>query len=193
MKKAMLPSYSQLQKALEQITLDLHPSEFHGLVCGALCGGIDNVTDSLIEFDDGALQYDEHAWQVLNTVYDTTAVLLKTFSLELTLILPDDRYSLSKRAAAIAIWCQGFLTGLQFASAALLTAQDEEVVDILASMGEITRIQHVGLVTNEQNEADYIEIVEYVRMSVIFLYQSTTERPTAVIASSAEKNTGQLH
>jgi uncharacterized protein len=78
-------------------------------------------------------------------------------------LLPDDDAPLARRAEALAQWCQGFLYG--FGSVAgtqrNLPAQVDEV---LKDLTQISRASAGDSEPTDDDEEDYVEIVEYVRV-----------------------------
>jgi uncharacterized protein YgfB (UPF0149 family) len=85
-------------------------------------------------------------------------------------LLPDDEASLSERADALSLWCQGFLYGLGSGTTPDPGKVSAEAGEIIRDLTEIT---HVGVEAgeeNEENEAAFAEVVEFVRVGVQLLF-----------------------
>jgi uncharacterized protein YgfB (UPF0149 family) len=151
------------------------PAEIHGEYCGLACvmgadagpawaasvladanGGAGTVRDSLL------------------SLAATTRQALDSGDMELTLLLPCDDESLDARAASLGLWCQGFMHGLgagsgQGADSPLLAAGVTR--EIIADFSEITRAAFTDDETETEAEAAYMELVEFVRVSVQLAYE----------------------
>jgi uncharacterized protein len=88
----------------------------------------------------------------------------------LTLLLPNDDELISDRVMALSQWCHGFLTGFGSADAKNRTL-DEEAQDMLNDLAAIVQIQVDDDEDEETNEADYMEVTEYVRVIASSFYE----------------------
>lgn len=142
------------------------PSEAHGTLTGLLC--IDNdtagghaVEDVDSEMLDSAL--DALREMTLNGLFDS--------ELSFKPLLPDDEDSLDDRVQALARWCAGFLYGLSVTGQfepKQLSDESQELVD------DLTELSRADLTSEDDEagtaEADYVELVEYVRVAVQTLF-----------------------
>ncbi len=179
MKTLSLPDYTELSTALNQTTLKLHPSQVHGLIAGILCAGK----------TDDAKSKSENAWEnlvtggkksakmhaLLQTLYDVSENQLREFLFDFQLILPPDDEPLSTRAEALTLWCQGMLTGLKLVQIPIEHREAGEVTEAINDLIEIAKMNYEHVVASEEDEAAYVELVEYVRMAVILIYQDLHE------------------
>ena len=86
-----------------------------------------------------------------------------------SLLLPDDSAALPVRTRALSDWCGGFLYGLALGGIREDADLPETVREVMRDFYEIS---HAGFVTDAPDEGDetaYVEIVEYVRISVLLL------------------------
>ena len=155
-------------------------AEAHGCLCGALCAAtqysfaqwLDEILNESRELADADIAAAKDA---LNTLYRETTHALAGDDMEFSPFLPDDDAPLARRAEALAQWCQGFLYG--FGSA----AGDQrnlpvEVQEVLRDLTQIARASAGDTEPTEEDEADYVEIVEYVRIGVQTVHDEM--RPT---------------
>lgn len=171
------------------------PAELHGLLCGKLSGGaalseVHWLLDA-VEFLDFTQAPDESIRAALVQLYQTTILQLRE-GFGLTLLLPEDDIDLSQRTAALGQWCYGFLTG--FGSAGItgrvMTEEAEEGLRDLAAIAQIA----IEDGDNESDEADYMEVTEYIRMLAASLYleYSADSQKNSDIKVTAPKST-QIH
>ena len=75
---------------------------------------------------------------------------------------------LREQANTLVEWCQGFLVGLGLSS---VETSDEEVLEMIKDISEISQLE-VDLLDNEEDAQDFYEIVEFVRMGVLFIQET---------------------
>jgi len=187
MKQISLPVYAELSRALSDTTLKLHASQVHGLISGILTG---NPSSSAAweELVTGSDEQGE-AHDLLQSLYDNTNKQLDEFLFEFQILLPSDKEVLPERAEALTLWCQGFLTGLKVANVQIVGRDASEITEAINDMIEIAKMNYEDVVASEEDEAAYVELVEYVRMAVILIYQDLRESGNAKQAVQS----GQLH
>ncbi len=174
--------FDQLASALSPLGVLNSPSELHGLLCGKLSGGaqvseVQWLLDA-VEFLDFTQAPEPRIRDLLAQVYHVTREQFRN-DFSLTLLLPDDDELISDRVTALSQWCHGFLTG--FGSVDATNRQlDEEAQDRLRDLAAIVQIQVDDEEDDEANEADYMEVTEYVRMIASSFYEefATTEPVT---------------
>jgi len=153
-------------------------AELHGGVCGALCAGgpaaarrwlSDSLDDAELGASAAALSDD------LEELISTSSKMLEDDELTFEPLLPSDDSPLAEQVEALAVWCQGFLSGVGSAApaAARSSVEGDAVGEILRDFAEISR---AGLSDDEadgQVEADFAlaQIHEYVRVSVQLAFE----------------------
>jgi uncharacterized protein len=164
--------FDRLANALAPLGVLNSPSELHGLLCGKLAGGalineIQWLLDA-VEFLDFTQAPDPQIRDLLAQVYQVTREQFRN-DFTLTLLLPGDDELISDRVAALSQWCHGFLTG--FGSADAKNRQlDEEAQDMLRDLAAIVQIQVDDEEDEDANEADFMEVTEYVRVIASTFY-----------------------
>ena len=167
--------FIDLREVLARAGTVTGPAESHGTICGALCAGTDGsdawLTHLLAEAD-GDAGAQRACRQALAILRDTSRTLLQAGTLEFAPLLPDDESGLAERTAALGEWCQGFLYGLGLAGDRLhIDALPDEAGEVLRDMGQIAQAGFEGDADDDEDEAAYTEIVEYVRVGVQLLYE----------------------
>lgn len=167
----ILPEYQQIQNSLTQLNATTDCAEAHGSLCGLL---IDNrsaqewlasILDKSPALNDLLAQ--EHIKQ-LTELYETSKLQLNHAEMSFNLLLPSDDSSMNERLQSLADWCQGFLYGLGSIAKIDDKNLQPEVKELLSDLLSITQVDSHSDSTDE-SELSYAEIVEYVRMGVIYL------------------------
>ena len=85
--------------------------------------------------------------------------------------MPDDNSSLPERSAALIEWCEGFLSGLGIAGVTDFERLSFECRELIHDLYKICRLD-VGDMedTGEDEEAAFVELIEYVRMGTMMLH-----------------------
>lgn len=169
-----LPSYDELNLLLSKTTLKLNASQVHGVICGLLCGQKQAV-DGWEKWIIGSGK-SKKIQNMLKGVYDQSAIQLEEFLFQFQLILPDDSENLSLRAEALTLWSQGFLTGLKLTGEPITGREVSEVTEAINDMIEIAQMDYDEMIASEENEAAYAELVEYVRIAIMLIYEELQEK-----------------
>lgn len=173
-------SFDDLANLLAPLGTLNSPSELHGLLCGRLAGGAElseiNWLLEAVEFLDFVEAPDERVRTALSNLYYSTQQQLQD-GLSLKLMLPDDEVSLTARASCLSQWCHGFLTGFGSVDTQGKRQLSEESEDMLQDFANIVQIQVDDEEGEPSAEADYTEVVEYVRMATNSLYLEFAPAP----------------
>jgi uncharacterized protein YgfB (UPF0149 family) len=182
--------YDRLRDSLADAGAVVALAELHGGVCGALCAGsapaarrwlMDCLDDQELAAPTGALA------EELDELIGVSEKTLADPDLTFEPLLPDDDAPLAEQVQALALWCQGFLSGVGTTApgVARQDADDSSLAEILRDFAEISR---AGLSEEEaagQGQADFAlaEIHEYVRVSVAVVFEELgAERAAATRA-----------
>jgi len=192
MKSLDLPTYKELDVALNKTLLKLHPSQAHGLICGILCG---NPSDNAAweEVITGGGEEAAETLKTLHILYEVSAKQLKDFLFDLEMVLPDDAEDLALRAEALTLWCQGMLTGLKLAQIPLDDREPDELKEAMNDLVEIAKMNYEEVVASEEDEVAYTELVEYVRMAAIYIYQHLHEDEAPIKKTKKTAKLKHLH
>ncbi len=158
---------------------DLHASELHGLLVGYLCAVKDSSTPqqrkAIFESWLDARQ-PATILVLLEEIYLASLDSLDEFAdFDFRLMIPSDDESISSRAAAIALWCSGFLSGFGETGRQLDADDASDVKEALQDIGRIAGMTS-EVPEAEDNEADLTQIVEFVRISTLLIFAETGTR-----------------
>lgn len=153
--------------------IDLPPSQWHGCIVGLLVSGL--RADDLLGAMGHALQESITGDLMIASEQSAKASLraLRDPNYGFSPLIPDDDDELELRSEALASWCEGFLQGF----AAGVAGSDQistEAAEILRDMAQIARLEVDPMSDIDEQESDFIELVEYVRVVVLNLYQTYT-------------------
>ena len=168
--------YDDIQDALERLNTTLFASEIHGTLCGLLC--IKNgasaqgwLSETLQDVDQSNLLLKEAIDQLASLVQDT-AMQINDPVFDFHLLLPDDDVSLDTRLECLGDWCQGFLAGLSMGGISDLKSLPQDAIEIATDMAEIARAgTSYDVSESEEDESAYQELVEYIRVGVLLIYE----------------------
>ncbi|MDX1732905.1 MAG: UPF0149 family protein [Halioglobus sp.] len=150
------------------------PSQVHGCLSGLLAAGADARGEFGLDALSRALDMAAHgdlADQIMR-LYRVTAQAMADEDFIYNLLLPDDEAEMEVRVSALAAWCSGFLAGVAYASAAdsdgskAWSSDAREILEDIAAVSQAA----VGVdETEQESEANYMELVEYLRFAVLNL------------------------
>jgi hypothetical protein len=185
--------HDELENALRRCGASWDAAQSHGLLASRLAvagtdGGLNWLQQVLAETDPSNALAGE-CRELLNRLYETTHRQLTERQSDFAPLLPAEDDSASRRATALAHWCEGFLHGLvaeKHGEALKKRLAAEPLADIIKDMLEITRATAGEDEDAEENEAAYIELIEYVRVAVQLMYEELAEfRAPSVETSSS--------
>lgn len=170
--------YKEIDQALSEHRIGINASELHGSLCGYLCaGGVAGAQawcEALaLEALQDLISDDAGARRTFDQFFNQSQARLIDPQLAFEPMLPDAEDRLPQRAAALVEWCRGFVGGLGLAGndgAGALSDDGQEV------LGDLSRIAASDLVSgdSDDDEADFTEVVEYVRVGVLLLMTELT-------------------
>lgn len=158
--------FSALKLGLEQAGSVQAPGETHGTLTGMLC--VDNAQQPSAAVDDVE---SETLSAALDALREMTLEGLFDTNLSFKPLLPDDEEPLEARVIALGHWCAGFLYGLSYLGHFSPDQLSDDVREIVSDLTELSRVELTPGETDEDSaEADYAELVEYVRVGVQMVF-----------------------
>jgi yecA family protein len=165
--------YEPLNQSLHYVGALMNAAEAHGLLCGMLCirqgFSIEECFKhimSQVAYEDGLAT---ECQQQLTLLKNYTVAKLNSATDEFQLLLPPEDTDLAERVQALAGWCEGFSFGLGIAGIQTqsLSADAEEFIKDTIAISHLAPVKQA----TEAAEADYIQLVEYIKVGVITLYE----------------------
>lgn len=172
--------YLDLADLLRQIGYAEHPSNFHGVLCGALCVvpdeelSVESLLEDGLEDSDAV---DANSRQALRRLRDESCRDLLSTEMGFEPLLPADEATLKDRVDALAAWCGGFLYGLASRHKLDVRKMSEEARETLRDFTQFTQAGFDASGDAESEENAYMELVEYVRVGAQLLFLELRPRP----------------
>ncbi|MEW5838628.1 MAG: UPF0149 family protein [Pseudomonadota bacterium] len=167
-------SFEQMEALLAQA--DMQAAEAHGALMGMMCAQGEVALEAwwaqVFEPEDDAAQYvpDEVRQMVLDA-----AASLREGAGTFDLMLPEDDASLQARADALHEWCHGFLYGYGVAGGSE-DGLSEESAEVLRDIAQFAQAAFDLGEDEEEDELSYSELVEYLRVGVMLMYETLYPR-----------------
>lgn len=162
--------FAELSTELDKLGLKQHASELHGLVSGYVCSGFrEDAAGHLLDWLGEAPGAGVH--ELLDRLIVDTGSMLADPEIGFQPLVPDEEQPLGQRGKAISRWCMGFMSGFGATVDFNEKSLDDEVKEVLADLDRISRMTE-DIPESEENEADFTEILEYVRVSALLVFAS---------------------
>ena len=182
MQESLPFSYPELEQKLRAADADGGASEAQGLLAGVICAGGKSEPALWLAHLLGENTLSAAANEVSEQLTSLHTGILRQFNDDefgFELLLPDDDAPLSVRTEALSQWCSGFLYGLALGGIRAEVEMPENVSEVMKDFYEIAHARFAYETTDDADETAYMEIVEYVRMSVLLLHEELQPLPTS--------------
>lgn len=180
----MTPDYSMMQQLLRTALPDTTPAALHGLITGLVTSGAPDVDEediaTLMECEFSPLMA-----QLVAKLLETTRDQLRETDYSFQLVLPLDDANLVDRVQALGRWCENFTNGFSAGFVQSDTALGDEGREALADIAQFAALSDEIDDDIEDDETDYMELVEYVRMATMTLFQQLVPPTSASDAALA--------
>ena len=175
-------NHDDLSEALRRCGSSWSAEQAHGLLCSRLSVlGVEAGADWMRLILGEPATDDDMAREcalLLETLFAATHQQLAERQSEFGPLLAGDDDSAFERAAGLAHWCEGFLHGLvsDVRSDSLKERlATEPLCDIIRDLLELTRAAVDDESDEEDNEAAYTDLVEYIRVAVQLTYEELAD------------------
>lgn len=173
-------NFEEVELALERARAQVGAAGAHGLLSGVICAGTRTDGVAWLEQVLGPIDPQDviakESRQLLFKLYEYTNWQLHEMDFAFQLLLPQDDLDLIDRAESLGHWCNGFMNGLNLGGINLEEGVNEEINDALYHLEEFAQVDYDNLDISEADEKAYVEVVEYVRMSVLMIYSQFTQQ-----------------
>ena len=178
--------YYDVADALQRASASVNAADCHGFLTGLIC--VTGFADQKIWVEEVFDAYNPkdpsqaEAFRLLQSLYEMTLASLNSTDLDFQPLLPDEEDSLRERTEALAHWCSGFLSGLGMGGMASQGELPDEVSELVQDLTQISRVDFEMEAPDEQEETAFAEVLEYVRVGVLFIYDELQPRtmPTQI-------------
>ena len=181
--------FEHFRDELSRASVDLHPSELHGMLVCYLCAVKDSAGPgqrrSLFEaWMDG--QAPASVVNMLEEAFTQSLDSLGEYAdFDFTLMIPGDDEGITERAESVFLWCSGFLSGFGESGRQLDADDASDVKEALQDMGRIAAMSE-QVTEGEENESDLTEIVEFIRISTLLIFAEQNQKGLTKVAEKKE-------
>lgn len=170
--------YDHLNDALRRAGSNWNAAQAHGLVSGKLAvlgdaAGADWISQVLDGAGDDSASSKECEELLASLLHSTQRRFRERLS-EFELLLPDDSDPAGLRTEALAHWCEGYLHGLvssEHGDALKKRLAEDPLADIIRDMLQITRAAVDEDSDDEESDAAFHEVAEYLRVAAQLAYE----------------------
>lgn len=169
-----IPDFSYLDEMLMRAEATLGAAETHGLLCGVWCaaGRVDEglwLGSVFMDVDPQNVAVQQSRGP-LRALAAWTVEALNDPVLGMDLLLPgSESASLAERTLALAEWCQGYLLGLSAGGISQDMPLPDDVSELVRDFTEIARAGFDLDEADDEDEAAFMQIAEYVRIGVLLI------------------------
>ncbi|MFI4937089.1 MAG: UPF0149 family protein [Candidatus Berkiellales bacterium] len=168
-----MPDYETLDNLLIMVNTPFSPAYIHGMMMGLLSIKQPPYSQSWEQLQQEIpfLQEKKHiAYKSFNTLFNLTASSLDQNTGRIELMLPDIDEPLSIRLKALGEWCEGYLVGIKITGIPFEELLEIPIVkEVLTDLVQIQELSPLAL-GSEENEKNYVELVEFVNVSVLLIH-----------------------
>jgi uncharacterized protein YgfB (UPF0149 family) len=166
------PDYHEIQAVLGDAEGGPASAEAHGTLCGLMSVAGDDLPGAWIEntVADSGEQVSAAAADALSGLHAWTREVIEGDQMAFALLLPGDDTGLDLRTEALARWVQGFLYGLAVRGLRETESLPEPIGELVADFSQIGMASYDGGDDDEEAEAAFAELVEFVRVGVQFIF-----------------------
>ncbi|MEQ8205780.1 MAG: UPF0149 family protein, partial [Woeseia sp.] len=174
--------YDELEAALRRCGSTWEVAQAHGLLCSRLAtegapagqAWLEQVLDGVDAGNAARAECEAMLIAVHGSSYQQLSERQSAFNL----MLPDEYASTSARAEALGHWCEGYLHGLvsgQRNDKVRERLSVEPLADLIKDMLQITRAAADDEGADDETEAAYVELVEYVRVAAQLAFEELAD------------------
>lgn len=174
----MIP-YQPFSDHLKKLGIIVTPGELHAHISGMLTMNHTLSLDEWVkivisDFCIGqSIETDIHV--VLSALYDYAKEKLQSEDYTFNLLMPADSVPLNLRLECLASWCSHYLSSLAMTGMSSMDFLSKDSQGFIEDLEKISRVDNQAEGTVGE-EADYMELTEYVRAGVIMLYHEIQEQ-----------------
>lgn len=179
-KQLALEELHTLSEFLATLEYSYELSEIQGMCLGIICTGRSKdmaywqmqIEKTILGDQLNELPHDCH--QLIEKLLKISFQDLTHPMLQLNLLLPDDDMPIDVRLKAVSDWCKGFIYGLGLGSPEPAIWNQPNVKEALEDIAQIQKID-TQPEDNHDSEKDYVELVEYLKIATILIFEECSE------------------
>ena len=161
----------QIQKFLDEQQSGINYIELHALVTGYICGDGNPRPDIWIP----AICAADFKSTELNELYTDIEEELSSLNFTFALPIPADNNPLVERAKVFVRWIKEFLTGIGLSGCNIISLDSPDMQEAIQDLSSISQMNTNDIIEDDDSEASFIELEEFVRSVVMFIYNEVRQ------------------
>lgn len=177
-KMRMTLDYSLVRDLLDRTAPDISPALLHGVLSGFVCSGGEFDAELLPQLLQ--VPVPPIVGELAEGLASRAREALASEDFVFEPLLPDDDSPLGERLGALGHWCDWFASG--FAAGFMRPDSDlgADMCEILDDFAQVAAADQFESDANSQDEQDFMELVEYVRIGSIALFRHCSALPSLI-------------
>lgn len=184
----LIDVYHEVEQALSDLNIQSSVAQFHGGLCGHLMHSKSSAEDWLLDFIG---QRDSNNLLAKDAVSYLHSCLIKvskelssdSFEFKILVEADSDVHAASYILESISDWCDSFLYA--FGISGLTAKGHKDVEELLYDFSEISRIDFSESGSENIDDLDLIEVIEYIKVGVLLIYDTYATANLPIDESSA--------
>lgn len=172
----MQPDYTLIRQLLAGSVPDIEPAMLHGALTGYVVSGAAPDVDVFSDLFETELPV--VVLRLIERLGNQALTELQQNDYSFQPLLPGDDSSFDERLAALGQWCDWFNIGFSAGYMTPQTPLSVDVMEILNDFGQLAEVE-APAGASEDDENYFMELVEYVRMAAITVFQQMQEAAAA--------------
>ena len=172
-------NFEYIDQIRQKAGISIDVSEYHGKICACLCFDTLEAETLLADaFNADISPLSSETMKLKNILLDLiTETLEKLNDAEMTFypLLSPDSKSLADRTLSLSSWCGGFIDGVGLAVAqkniSMNKTEQDIISEIIEDFSQISKLTSASVMNEGGEELAYMEVVEYVRVSVQLIFE----------------------
>jgi len=191
----MAADYAMAAELLAAHGISASVAEIHGVLSGQLSADSSAFDLSLsLKVLEIEAEADEVVTGLLKMLAEDILAQLEAENYAFRPLLPDEEEEFRQRLMALSLWCDGFNAGFAGAWVRDDAAMSEETREVLNDFSRIAQVdQEDDGVSESENEVNFMEIEEYVRMAAITVFVQNSDQHAASGSLSVEIPDDNIH
>ena len=176
--------FVEVDEFLSDVESSTTASELHGILAGLVCAGVeeDDIDNWLpvLCLENTYLSEDEYRpfKQDVQAVYVQVTKDLDDYELGFDILLPEESTALVDRVAAMRSWCIGYLKAIVEYGELSPESLSDDCAEFLEDVGQFSNLDLEDDQFDEELEASYMTLHEYLRVGVQLVYESLNVQST---------------
>ena len=168
--------FDEVEKALKLHSWSIDAAEFHGMLSGLICAGVeDDDIDNWLPVLIGERYLTEEEYKpiefdVLDAYFEVRSNL-DTDGFEFQVLLPDESQSLERRVRSMSSWCKGFLLTLIEYGETEVDELSEDCSEFVLDLQQIADLEIDEDEPEDELDIAYLTIEEHLRVGVQLIYE----------------------